>query len=183
MIPARLRKYGLFFRTKIGTCPTCMRWSLQGALAGWLVLAAAFVAYRPLAAVIAIWPLTFTVLWLMHVLTFGGRVVRFRMMKDADVRAGNARVLTRRNMLLFARATAIAVTLSAVVPQRARASDEDGCPGNMHICSDGQHCCPPGGVVDCIVDDCDASKSRTCYPGDDDSQKYVSQCCSVAINC
>jgi hypothetical protein len=183
MVPARLKKFGLFFRTKFGTCPTCMRWSLQGAVAGWLAFGAALFAYSPLAAAIAIWPIVFTLLWFSHILAFGGRVVRFRVMKDAESSASRVRVLTRRNVLLFARATTIAVTLSAVVPRGARASDADGCPGNMHLCSDGQHCCPPGAVTDCIVDDCDPNKSRTCYPGDDDSQKYVSQCCSVAINC
>jgi hypothetical protein len=183
MVPARFKKYRLFFRAKIGTCPTCMRWSLQGAIAGWLVFAAVWLAYRPAAVAVAVWPVGFTLLWLTHILTFGGRVVRFRVMKDAEAGASGGRVLSRRNVLLFARGTAIAVTLSTALPRSARADEEDGCPDGMHLCSDQQHCCPAGAVVDCIVDDCDPQKSRHCYPGDDESQKYVSQCCSVVVNC
>ena len=59
----------------------------------------------------------------------------------------------------------------------------NGCPAGMHSCSDDKHCCPATAVYDCVVNSCDASKSRTCYTNTDDNNKYLSQCCSQLINC
>ena len=58
-----------------------------------------------------------------------------------------------------------------------------GCPAGFHDCADDVHCCPATAVYDCLVNSCDASKSRRCYTNTDDNNKYLSQCCSQLINC
>jgi hypothetical protein len=59
----------------------------------------------------------------------------------------------------------------------------DGCPAGMHVCADNTHCCPATAAYDCVVNSCDASKSRRCYTATDENLKYLSQCCSQLIRC
>ena len=62
-------------------------------------------------------------------------------------------------------------------------ADDEGCPTGMHGCADNVHCCPAGAAYDCLADDCDSSKSHTCYPPTDDNLHYLQQCCSQNIAC
>ena len=59
----------------------------------------------------------------------------------------------------------------------------NGCPAGMHVCADDKHCCPATAVYDCVVNSCDASKSRRCYAATDENLKYLQQCCSALIRC
>ncbi len=59
----------------------------------------------------------------------------------------------------------------------------NGCASGWHLCSDNKHCCPATAVYDCLSNSCDPSKSHRCYANTDDNNKYLSQCCSMLINC
>jgi hypothetical protein len=160
-----------------------MRWSLQGAMVGWLVLAAVWLVAPSLGWVVFPWPASFTALWIMHLFVFGMRGVQRLSAMDATRDQGfSTTSYSRRNVLQFARYAAAAVVASVVIPSRVRAED-DGCPDGMHICSDDIHCCPDGASYDCLVDNCDPDKSRTCYPYTDENAKYLLQCCGELVNC
>lgn len=177
------RRLHLFVSAKLGRCPRCMRWSLQGAMAGWLVLAAVWLVAPSLWWVVLPWPAGFTALWLLHVFVFGRRGVQSLSAKDGTrAQRLSATPYSRRNVLHFARYAAAAVVASVVIPRRVRAENEE-CPAGMHLCSDNTHCCPDGASYDCLVDNCDPSKSRTCYPYTDENAKYLLQCCGELVNC
>lgn len=177
------RRLHLFVSAKLGRCPRCMRWSLHGAVVGWFVLAAAWIAAPALWWVVLPWPASFTALWLLHLIVFGMRGVRRLSVGDGARGQGiAARPLSRRHVLHFARFAAAAVAASVVIPRSVRADDQE-CPDGMHLCSDNTHCCPNGASYDCVVDNCDAGKSRTCYPYSDENAKYLLQCCGELVTC
>ena len=183
MMKRLARRLHLFVSAKLGRCPRCMRWSLHGAAAGWLVAGGVWLVAPSLWWILLPWPASFTALWLLHLLVFGGRAVRNLSAIDAaSGETASPALYTRRNVLRFARFAAAAVAASIIIPKRVHASD-DGCPDGMHICSDDVHCCPDGASYDCVVDSCDSSKSRTCYPYTDENAKYLLQCCAELINC
>ena len=178
------RRLRLMFSAKLGRCARCMRWSLQGAVAGWLVLAVVWLAAPALAWIVLLWPVGFTALWLSHLYAFGLRGVQHLSAQDDTRREGPPPTpYSRRNVLRFARFAAAAAAVSIILPRRARAAGDDGCPDGMHICADDVHCCPDAASYDCVVDDCDPDKSRTCYPYTDENAKYLLQCCSELVNC
>ncbi len=171
-----------YFRIKFGRCPKCMQWSFRCALAGWIVLGLTVVIYPEATDLVVLWPVGMTLLWMAHIVTFGFRGLRIVIEKSerSDGTVG-ASALTRRRIIWFAQFASSAVLASAVLPRLASAYGD--CPGNMHICSDDKHCCPPGGDYDCVVDTCNPGKSRTCYPATDENLKYLQQCCSQLISC
>lgn len=65
------------FVRKIGRCATCMRQSLQAAIAAWILFALAF-TYSPgtsLAFALQLVASALTVLWFVHVATYAGRAL------------------------------------------------------------------------------------------------------------
>src|SRR5260370_17978126 len=77
-IPFNKRFYALVL-AKLGRCPKCMRRLLAGAVTGWLARAIVVglwpgFQFRNL---LALWPASFTALLLVHIVTFGGRRVRW----------------------------------------------------------------------------------------------------------
>ncbi len=165
---------------KVGKCAKCMRWSLRGAVLGWVALGLVWLAAPRWAPFVLVWPLSFTTLWIIHIVTFGRRVVR-NVIEKNDKENGPA-IPGRRVLLRFLSASAVAAAVSAALPRLLRA-DDSGCPSGMHVCSDDTHCCPQSATYDCLADDCDSSKSHTCYVGTDDDLKYLQQCCSQLIRC
>jgi hypothetical protein len=180
------------FLAKIGRCPNCWRLSLRWALLGWAATALVYwlgpAFARPL---ILVWPLAFTLLWLCHMLTVGVRAViwrRHQMLENlANISVTSvsgrkvALVMSRRRILrIFTFSTASAVLASFALPELANAqsghcnSDEVQC---------GPRCCPSGYYLDCVTDDCDSKKNRTCYMNTDENLKYVQQCCSEKYYC
>ena len=128
---------------KLGRCPKCMGLSLSGAVLGWLVFFGTlyFWPQFPFVNVLAAVPATFTALWVLHILTFGSRVVA------AEKRAGHVpapatgSVMTRRRVaVVFATGVGFAALASAVVPLRALGQ---GCGMRCCLASlNGADCCP-----------------------------------------
>ena len=78
---------------KLGRCPKCMRLSLRGAVVGWFVSATIYFVgphvvlgqyANPVWPLVLIWPLSFTGLWLLHILVFGARVVKWELGQHRD---------------------------------------------------------------------------------------------------
>lgn len=65
------------FVQKIGSCATCMRQSLQAAIAAWILFALAFTYYTGTSLAFALQSVAsaLTVLWLVHVATYSGRAL------------------------------------------------------------------------------------------------------------
>ncbi len=159
-----------------------MRWSLRSAIVGWVVLGCVELVYPAAVVVVLLWPIAFTLLWLAHVVTFGFRGLFVVMSKNESNRDEiGIGVLTRRRVIWFAQFASVAVAASAMLPRFVSAQGQ--CPQNMHLCSDGKHCCPNGASYDCLVDTCNPGKSHTCYRATDENLKYVQQCCPQLINC
>src|SRR5262245_60556597 len=101
---------------KLGRCAFCMGFALGGAVLGWVTLAAvvSFSPEFPFLTFLALWPIGFTALWLLHLATSGARAVASerREMPEPD--------LTRRRMVgVFASGVALATLVSAVAAPRA----------------------------------------------------------------
>jgi len=93
------------------------------------------------------------------------------------------RIMGSASALILGILVSVALLHSGLLNGTASAFAHDGCPDGTHECSDGIHCCPAGGVYDCVSDSCDSSKSRTCYTDTDDNLQYLNQCCSQTISC
>jgi len=99
---------------KLGRCPRCMGLSLGGAVTGWLALASVLHIWPqfPFANLMALWPVSFSALWLLHIFTYGGRVVAAEQQAQL---AGTARVrvMTRRRLAsLFIGSAVLAIGAS-----------------------------------------------------------------------
>ena len=121
-IRALYRSLSALVSAKLGTCTYCMGLSLSGALVGWAVFAGVTHVWPqlPFGHLLVLWPIAFTALWALHILTFGGRVVvaQHRGAPEADVVTST--IMTRRRAAaIFASSVGFAVLASAVVPLRA----------------------------------------------------------------
>ena len=103
---------------KLGRCSFCMGLALSGAVAGWAVLAAVmhFWPQFPFTILLVLWPASFTALWVLHVVTFGGRAV----VAERQVASIPGPAMTRRRMVgVFGSGVALAVLASAATPLKA----------------------------------------------------------------
>lgn len=69
-LPHRLR---VFISAKLGRCHRCMRWSLRGALLGWIALGIARLIFPAQSYLVLAWPVSFTALWLLHISVYALR--------------------------------------------------------------------------------------------------------------
>ncbi len=119
--------HGLFQRVsalgaaKLGRCAKCMGLSLSGAVIGWVVLAGVvrYWPQFPFTNLLALWSASFTALWVLHILTFGGRVVAAQHRAQEEAVPATGPVMTRRRMLrtagelgVFAGSVGLATLLS-----------------------------------------------------------------------
>jgi hypothetical protein len=84
----RLRQPLVRWTRKIGSCATCMRHSLQAAIATWAIfaLAVACDSGAPLRVAILVLASALSVLWLIHVATYAAR--SFRKLRGTAEQAG-----------------------------------------------------------------------------------------------
>ncbi len=126
------RLYGLA-SAKLGRCSICMGLSLGGAVIGWMVLATV-VRFWPefqFRNFLTLWPASFTVLWMLHIVTFGSRsVVRELREKQRALEAApvTGPSMNRRHLMkVFASSAALAIVASAVAAPRALAHGPARC--------------------------------------------------------
>lgn len=136
---------------KLGRCPKCMGLSLGGAVTGWLVLAGVLHIWPqfPFANLVALWPASFSALWLLHIFTYGGRALaaEHQAQREGTVRV---RVMTRRRLAnLFIGSAVLAIVVSV---QSATAWNNccslSGSDSACGFCTPG-FVCLPGGPSSC----------------------------------
>jgi hypothetical protein len=112
MIRALIDYSSAHVSAKLGRCPKCMGLSLGGAAAGWLALAGVLHIWPqfPFANLVALWPASFSALWLLHIFTYSGRVLAAEHQAQ---REGTVRVMTRRRLAsLFIGSALLAIVVS-----------------------------------------------------------------------
>lgn len=110
----RARRLVAQVERKLGRCPLCFRLSLVGAILGWvfLVLLGQLDPSRAVLATALLWPASFTMLWVAHVVVFGARTIRHA--NDHVLGTDPGQALTRRDTVrLFGAAIRYAVLISA----------------------------------------------------------------------
>lgn len=181
---------------KLGRCPRCFRLAARGAVLGWsaLLLVAAlwpgWVGLRPL----MLWPLSFSALWLSHLIAFAWRRVSARLdvprAPGTKVDGGNRielMVSRRRALGIFAGALLTAFLASVAFAGRARA---DGCPDGYPLdCHDGA-CCPANHTLYCPQasdgPSCTHVLSGKCYDPStlsDEELAALRNCCPGLVAC
>jgi hypothetical protein len=132
---------------KLGRCFRCMGLSLTGAVAGWVVLAAAvyFWPAFPFAHLLALWPVSFTALWLLHIVTFAGRSTVREVQgtqQFPEITPATGPIMGRRQMAkVFASGLAFAAVVS-VAAAAAEAAGNHCCGGSCGSCNSGFTCKP-----------------------------------------
>lgn len=119
---------------KLGRCSYCMGMSLTGALVGWAALAAVVLNWPqfPFLNVLAVVPVAFTALWVLHLVTYAGRVVAAERHTQQEAPHAIGSVMTRRRMAtVFAASVGFAAVASALVPLSALADNGNGCGGKV----------------------------------------------------
>lgn len=145
---------------KLGRCPKCMGLSLSGAVLGWLVFFGTLYAWPqfPYTTLLVLWPASFTALWALHIVTFGGRsiaCVRRATSGTEGAEPADLSLMSRRRMVgVFARGVGIAVLASAAVSANAFADQRKP----LCTCHGGPFC---GGCTPCPGSDC---LPRPCTP-------------------
>jgi hypothetical protein len=119
---------------KLGRCSFCMGLALSGAVIGWAALVAvvSFWPAFPFLNFLALWPVGFTALWLLHIATFGARVVTLGRQET------NGPTISRRRMVgVFANGVGLAILASAVSASKVLAA-----PKSSRCCCAGTGLCP-----------------------------------------
>lgn len=201
---ASLRSY---MSSKIGRCPRCWRLSFRGALLGWLVIVVvllvtmhtSFSMYRQLLiAVLAVWPASFTALWLTHAVTFSYRATKNHA-KAPQTSDGSPTfsafamesAMTRKQLTqLFFKSAVFVLLVSMPGVALAQSSCQDGyysC-GTGKCCPQGDHCC--GGGVACCASGydlyCSGGPHDGCYPSNQLSSEDLAtlrNTCTQIISC
>ena len=114
---------------KLGRCPYCMGLALSGAVIGWVVLGGVVLLWPqfPFTNLLALWPASFTVLWVLHILTYGGRVVAAEHRAQQEAIPATGPVMTRRRMVGILAGSAVVAAVVSVWSAVAAAQ--------------GKHCC------------------------------------------
>jgi hypothetical protein len=159
-MPARLALPIGFVSAKLGRCARCMRLSLRGALIGWcgaaisdLLALGTYVEY-----VVLLWVVIFTMLWLLHIMTYGARQIVatrptiWRLSQKPDAPTASVELdhypVSRRELIgTFGRAVGLAILASLSVPLPTRAQpavNGSGC-NNSNSCK--SNCCDPASLT------------------------------------
>jgi hypothetical protein len=124
---------------KLGRCAFCMGFALGGAVIGWAAFAAvvSFWPGFPFLNLLALWPISFTAIWLLHIVTFGARVVASERRETSGV------VRSRRRVVgVFASGLGLAILASAVAAPRALASSCCNVTPTGDTCGSDHSCIP-----------------------------------------
>jgi hypothetical protein len=106
-----------FVSAKLGRCSKCFRASLFGAVLGWLAIVPTFAFIpNPECWIVLIWPVSFTALWVLHMLTFAQRSVVQRAVPNWN-----------RRHALAAFGSALTVAILASLPHSANAAQCSEC--------------------------------------------------------
>ncbi|PWT82040.1 MAG: hypothetical protein C5B58_08875 [Acidobacteria bacterium] len=125
---------------KLGRCAFCMGFALGGAVIGWAAFAAvvSFWPGFPFLNLLTLLPISFTAIWLLHIATFGARVVASKRRERPGVVMSRLRVVG-----VFASGLGLAILASAVAAPRVLAGGGPCCDYTGDCPSD--HQCNPGG--------------------------------------
>jgi hypothetical protein len=144
MIQFHVRRIREAISAKLGRCPRCWRLSFRGAVIGWIGAGVIHLLFQDARVwyVVLIWPISFSILWLLHIATFGLRVVAAerekRSLPHLDRTVGEQQLLAssvssilagtamgRRQMLLrLYRSAGWSVLVSAAVPLASACSNK-----------------------------------------------------------
>jgi len=157
-----ISRFRQFASTKLGRCPKCFRASFTGAFLGWVALALALkIVPSSWRWFVLIWPLSFSILWLLHMLTFARRFT------TADSPTHSHPILGRRRALAtFAGAFAFALLAST----GARAQ-QPACGACSTYCGQQRSAC-----CYCVYNNC----ASGCASGDN---TCINKCLTVLNNC
>src|SRR5690348_17261496 len=113
MMRALVQHGSALISEKLGRCPKCMRLSLVGAITGWLVLVgiSQFWAQFRFTSLLTVWPVSFTALWLLHILVYASReAVQVLRVERSHAAPVIGPLYSRRRMVgVFAGSTAVVV--------------------------------------------------------------------------
>jgi hypothetical protein len=179
-----------FFSRKIGRCPKCFRASLSGSILGWIATAIVFaLPSKPsFYWLILLLPLSFTALWIVHMLVFAGRTTFATFAMPQTVES-----LSRRRVLTIFLSGLLFVVLASV-PVKVGASCEScgdsDCPNTPYDCHNGT-CCAGGasfayycGQVTCNYQN--PPPAYTCFDPDrltDEQVAMLRDCCEPLLMC
>ena len=119
---------------KLGKCSFCMGVAFAGTIAGWAVLVGVTSLWPGFRFVhlLALWPIGFTSLWLLHMAAYGRRRVTKEIHETRPAFATGAKITRRRVATMFVSGIALGVVASAMAATKVMA---------------GQMCCNnPGGI-------------------------------------
>lgn len=130
---------------KLGRCAKCIGLSLSGAVVGWLAFFGILYLWPqfPFVSVLAVVPAAFTALWVLHLITYGGRAVAAERHTRQETIPATGPVMSRRRMAtVFAASVGFAALVSAIVPLRALGSPSQPCGQKPCNPSSPNPCCP-----------------------------------------
>ena len=108
---------------KLGTCTFCMGVAFAGTVAGWAVLAGVtsfWPGFRFL-HLLALWPIGFTALWLLHIVAYGGRRTTKEIHENRPAFATGSMISRRRMGTILASSIALGVIASAMAAPKVLA--------------------------------------------------------------
>ena len=145
---------------KLGRCGKCMGLSLIGAVLGWGVFSAVvdFWPQCPFLNVVALLPVSFTALWVLHILTYGARFVKAAPVRHQEPMPVAGPLMTRRRMMPVLGMFAVGIGSGMFLSTRAAAVT---C---LHVGQRCGSCATPGSQnTTCVSTNCCKSRGG-CRP-------------------
>ena len=182
MIKVQARRIREAIFAKLGRCPRCWRLSFRGAVIGWIGAGVIHLFFQDarLWYFILMWPISFSILWLLHIATFASRVVtveqRRRSLSSLDRTASEGqphaprlsgllaeRTIGRRQMFLrFYRSAGWALLVSMAIPLTSACTGGNSVPSS-NVGGGSTSACPCApNVYHCLVA---AGAPSGCSPG------------------
>ncbi|MBI2719666.1 MAG: DUF3624 family protein [Rhizobiales bacterium] len=167
---------------KLGRCPKCMRTSFLFAAGSWIVVLAVsrVPIFPPIAALIWIVPICFTLLWIGHLAAFAKRSAQGALHRGRDEARGRGHVAAaaanwpRRRFLFFFVKAFVFAAVATAFPVNAMAQSCS--------CSDPNCTCPPN-QPNCFINPA-RQESFCCSSGDTGcGSPLLSWCCPNGTNC
>jgi hypothetical protein len=154
--------------TNIGSCSICIQTAFRAALAsggalgimavlGWTNLVSLPSSLTYLALILF---LSFTALWILHVIVFGIRSANFSIRKALGIVGqkdeGHAEIVSRRNYLKIATQSALGIAVFTVANSMliSSASANQYCGNRGRVCPNGQCCIWGDGTTACCATRC-----------------------------